>query len=177
MTRFAAVQKGFADELLLMSVLVAVLAGPVGNPVLHDGILANMALVAGHGVVLAHQRIIRGLMPVCKERGGIEAVFVVAGRAFPSVRPRPELGFVRVLLGVAVQAPGVHDRSREVSAPVAFRARKALVLADEREIRTGMIQTGKIPDLLPSVRRMAGIASPAQGASVWVLVTRGAGPQ
>lgn len=128
-------------ELALVRVAVTVLTFGMLHAVLGHLLPLDVTFFAGDRLMLADQGIVRALMAIQREGGGLETALRVAGRAFTTVRPVQKLVFVGLGSRVAVQTSGVGQRLRERSASMTPRTFHGLVFSDQRELGAGMIKT------------------------------------
>ena len=155
----ALIQPGCSGELCLVLVVVAVHAAGELDFVERVFSLRDMALAAFEFRVFAFERVCGGGMRLHIELGRLPAVDVVAGRALAAIGPLHELAIVRVF--VAVHALGERQFFLEVAIGVAGNALHGLVLAEQRVLGLGVIETpGEAggDDSLPAAGGMAGLA-------------------
>ena len=97
----------------------------------------------------------------------------MAGGTLAVVWPALELALVLVL--VTIHAFFVGQRGVEVRAFMTFQTGDIQVLAGERELGGGMVETIRLANALPGIGGVAGFARLMERAMVGVLVTSGAG--
>lgn len=135
----AFVQIRGGGELAIVRILVAVRAKREFHLV--NGVLASgqMALVAGHGDVLALQGIFGGVMLFHPEKRGFPPVDGVTLRAFAFPGTRFELAFMRIGF-VAVHAVRKRQGLLEITVQVACRTANHGMLPEERVLCLRMVE-------------------------------------
>lgn len=128
----------------------------------------HMALGALHALVFARQRVGGILVSALNERRGLPIIDRVAGAAFAAIGPMLELPPMRVHM--TVQTFFVGHRGREVRIFMTLKTGDVLVLAGERELRHGMVETVGLPHVLPVIGTMAAFAGLLERAMVRILV-------
>jgi len=140
-----------------MRVGVAIHAFCEGDLVPRRRSSGNVALSAFHSNMFSFERVGgRGVRLYVEERG-FPTIYIVAGRAFTLVRPLSKLASVRVRR-VAVRATREGDGFLEISSEVAFQAIHLCVLAEQRKLCLGMVESLGLRDLFPSTGRVARFA-------------------
>jgi hypothetical protein len=103
------------------------------------------------------------------KRGRSPILNCVAGGTLAVVWPALELALVLVL--VTVHTFFVGQRGFEVRAFMTFQTGDILVLASERELGVGMVETVRLANTLPGIGGVAGFARLTERTMVGVLVT------
>ena len=157
----------------LTGVTVGMTIGAAVELDLIPGVLAlrDVALDAFQPRVTALQRVSRRSVVFHGEKGGLPALYVMAGSALAAVLTLGELPVMSVL--VAIRALLERDGLLEISVGMALCAIDGSVLALKRELRLGVVEAlvdGLEADLLPSGCAMAGLAGLREAAVMRVLV-------
>ena len=127
------------SELPSMRILMAIEAGLELRAIVDTGSGRQVALGAGQPLVLAGDRVGRGLMTGLGERRWLPARERVARAAVATVGAVEKLALVLVF--VAIQAFFVGHRSFEIRVLVTLHAGHFAMLAVQRELRGGVVET------------------------------------
>ena len=124
---FAPVKVRSAGELLRVCIFMAIQTRLRRGVIIGVETGRNMALRAGHSLVLAGERVLSRLMAALGKCRGLPSCIEVTGAAFAVIGTAYELPLMLVL--VAVHALVVLDRLLEIGVLVARVARQSFVLA------------------------------------------------
>jgi len=172
MAVFATVVKRGARELAAVRIAMTVVAGLECRVVVRCNSSGSVALPASDSAVLAQERKAGRLVIRLRERCGAESLLGVTGGAVRAIGAARELSFVLVLM--AIEAACVGDGDCEIGGLVTFSAGEAVVLSQERKLRTAMVERGGDAHLPPGVGVVAGLTARRERAAVRVLVAAGA---